>query len=84
MIHDLKVWPEYYAPLDRGEKTLELRLNDRNYQVGDVLLLREYEPMGADYTGRECRRLITHIVHGGEWLRAGYVAMSIREYDNEQ
>lgn len=84
--HEIKAWPEFYTPVERGEKTLELRLNDRNYQVGDVLLLREYEPLTtshtnqftAFYTGRSSRYLVTHIIHGGPWLTPGYVAMSIR------
>lgn len=77
-IHDLKCWPEHFDPVARGHKTVELRLNDRNYQVGDVLYLREYEPLERAYTGRSVHALITHIVSGGEWLAPGYVALSIR------
>lgn len=76
--HDVKCWPEYYEPLERGDKTLELRLNDRNYRVGDVLHQREWEPLEHRYTGRSSRYLVTHIIRGGEWLVPGYVAMSIR------
>ena len=34
MRHQLKSWPEFFEPVLRGEKTAELRLNDRNYHVG--------------------------------------------------
>lgn len=79
--HELKCWPEHFDPLARGLKTIELRLNDRNYQVGDVLYLREYEPLEHAYTGRSVHALITHIVSGGEWLAPGHVALSIKLVD---
>ncbi len=78
MEHDLKCWPEHFEPVSRGVKTVELRRNDRNYQVGGYLWLREWEPLENAYTGRSAHALITHIVSGGEWLTPGYVALSIR------
>ena len=42
--HDLKVWPEYYRALISGAKKFELRKNDREFQVRDQLLLREWDP----------------------------------------
>lgn len=77
--HELKCWPEYYDPIDAGIKTLELRLDDRGYRTGDTLLLREWEPLTHAYTGRECCRVVTHIVRGYDGLRPGYVAMSIAQ-----
>ena len=76
--HVLKTWPEHYAAIERGAKTCELRLNDRPYQVGDVLLLREFEPLNASYTGQQLRVRVTHILNGGAWLAPSYIAMSIR------
>jgi tetrahydromethanopterin S-methyltransferase subunit B len=78
MEHELRTWPEHYAAIERGAKTCELRLNDRPYQVGDALLLREYEPLGSQYTGQQLRVRVTHILSGGVWLSPGYIAMSIR------
>jgi hypothetical protein len=78
MEHTLKCWPEHYAAIDSGAKTCELRLNDRPYQRGDALLLKEWEPVENAYTGRELRVRVTHILSGGPWLAPGYVALSIR------
>lgn len=81
MIHDLKIWPQYFESVQRGDKTLELRKNDRDYQVGDMLHLREWDPTTETHTGRECSRLVTDIVYEGEWLTPGYCAMSIADDD---
>lgn len=44
MKHDLKTWTEYFQAVKSGDKTFEIRENDRNFKVGDVLLLREFIP----------------------------------------
>ena len=63
--HELKCWPRYFEPLIQGKKTAEIRKNDRDFKVGDVLHLREWDPQGkADehYTGRFAFRTITHVL----------------------
>jgi hypothetical protein len=62
--HELKSWPEFFKPIMSGEKTFELRKNDRRFKVGDVLRLREWEPTTAKYSGRECIRVVTYILEG--------------------
>ena len=44
MNHELKVWPEFYRVVAGGNKRFEIRKNDRNYKVGDNLILLEFEP----------------------------------------
>lgn len=60
-IHDLKSWVGLFDPILKGDKTHDLRVMDRDYQVGDICLLREYDPILKTYTGRECRTQITYI-----------------------
>ncbi|MCQ3432091.1 DUF3850 domain-containing protein [Salmonella enterica subsp. enterica serovar Indiana] len=43
-----------------GQKKAELRRNDRNYKVGDVLSLKEWKH--GKYTGREWSAVITHVL----------------------
>jgi Domain of unknown function (DUF3850) len=78
MIHELKTWPEHYEPVAADLKRAELRKDDRDFRVGDVLWLREWEPMTQTYTGRACWREVTHILRGGPWLADGYAMMSVR------
>jgi ABC-type iron transport system FetAB ATPase subunit len=42
--HALKTWPVYFFTVRFGEKTWELRENDRGFAVGDHLLLQLYRP----------------------------------------
>jgi hypothetical protein len=62
MTHELKCWPEYYAAIERGEKTFEVRKWDRPYRIGDTLLLKEYNQVKNAHTGRETARRITYVL----------------------
>lgn len=73
--HELKCWPLYFEALQDGRKTFEIRPNDRNYAVGDVLRLREWIPSRAEYTGRECCRRVVYITDFGQ--QSGYVVMGL-------
>lgn len=44
MRHELKIWPQYFEPVMFGTKTFEVRENDRGFQPGDTVALREYDP----------------------------------------
>jgi hypothetical protein len=40
--HEIKIAPEYYEAIKSGRKNFELRKNDRDYKVGDILILSEF------------------------------------------
>lgn len=42
MHHELKIWPQYFCRVEDGSKTFEIRDNDRGFQYGDTVELREY------------------------------------------
>ena len=76
--HELKVLPKYFERILEGEKTFEIRKNDRDFQTGDKIILYEYD--GTDYTGSYVRGYITYIFHGGEYgLEVGYCIFSFRK-----
>lgn len=84
-IHYLKILPEYFERVLDKSKTFEIRKNDRDYKVGDTLILQEYVPNSTDkthangYTGREIEKMITYILNGGSYgLEEGYVVLSIK------
>jgi Domain of unknown function (DUF3850) len=63
--HFIKILPQFYLPTAYGRKSFELRKNDRNYQVGDKLVLQEYD--GKHYTGHEIHCNITYVLKGGKY-----------------
>lgn len=78
-IHDIKCDAEPFHALKRGRKPIELRKDDRDYQVGDYLLLREI--VDGDYTGDTVvAYVLSAIRHGdpyGEMLAPGCIAMGV-------
>jgi hypothetical protein len=69
--HELKSWPEYFQATKSGVKTFDIRKNDRDYKVGDILILKEWKPSGysdvspneitGEYTGEELEVEVTYI-----------------------
>lgn len=59
--HELKIWPRYFDDVLSGAKRYEVRINDRDYKVGDRLVLLEWEPRTRLPTGRTCEAGIVHI-----------------------
>lgn len=82
--HDLKVWPDFFPALLDGSKPFEVRRDDRGFQVGDKLRLREYSPGPDEYTGREVSRIVTFMMSGNDirgyafGLQSGFVVMGLR------
>jgi hypothetical protein len=83
--HLVKSWPEFFEPISQGIRTHDLRRNDREYNIGDILILREFESKSQRYTGRECEVEITSMTSfaqpcavSGEALNADFCILSIR------
>lgn len=61
------------------KKPFEVRKNDRDYKLGDHLLLQEFDPYEDVYTGKRLVRKITYILPGGAWgIEAGYVVLGLK------
>ena len=79
--HKLKLNTDYYDDSARGVKTFEIRKNDRNFKVGDILELREWVWSGLDgqgaYTGNVYWKIITYILEDKAFLKEGYVCIAV-------
>lgn len=75
-VHELKTYPHYFQETMEGRKPFEIRLNDRHFQVGDIVILKEWD--NIRHTGRELRGTIQYIL-GSSFigLSEGYVAFSL-------
>lgn len=56
-----KIWPQYFEAIVNGKKKYELRLNDFAVAEGDTLVLEEWDPTTAKYTGRKIEKLVTYV-----------------------
>lgn len=54
-IHTLKIKPKYFKAVMLGLKNFELRKDDREYKVGDLITLKEYN--NGEYTGNEIKNI---------------------------
>ena len=62
--HYLKIETEYFQAHEEGLKNFEIRKNDRNFQVGDMVYLKEV--VNEIYTGRVLEpKEIQYIFKGG-------------------
>ena len=62
----------YFDAIADGRKTFEIRKDDRGFNPGDVLELREF---AGEYTGRSLWRHVTYITDYEQ--KPGYVVMAI-------
>ena len=81
-IHELKILPEYYDAVRCGNKRFEIRKNDRDYQVGDKLILKEW--YRGKFTGRQVERWVSYIYHGdGTYgLPEGFCVMALKRSES--
>ena len=78
MIHELKTWQPYFEQVKSGLKTFELRENDRDFKIGDELLLKEYSASHDEFTGNFCHRRVDFILHGGRFgLEDGFCILGL-------
>jgi hypothetical protein len=75
-VHELKCETEYFALVFYGIKRFEIRKNDRDFQVGDKITLREFAE--GEYTGASIPNLtITYILHGPVYgIEEGYCILN--------
>lgn len=92
VVHQLKTWPTYWDAVARGEKSFEVRKNDRAFQTGDIVVLSRQTrdefgaPYDTDYTTDTVRSLtfrIGWILQGGQFgIEPGYCIFSLAREGN--
>lgn len=79
--HDLKTHPGPFTATVMGLKQFEFRKDDRGFEVGDVLVLREWDPSWdptPSYTGDTATRRVSYILRGPDYgVPEGYVVMGL-------
>lgn len=76
MIHELKCNTKYFNDLKSNKKRFEVRKNDRDFKERDFIALNEYED--GNYKGRSMIFRIDYILDDPEYVKEGYVILSIK------
>lgn len=73
-----KILPEYFSAVLSGQKMFELRKDEDDIQVGDLLVLREWD--GEKYTGRAINADTMYVLRNAPQygLMKGYCVIGIR------
>lgn len=80
MTHELKILPEYFEAVTSGRKRFEIRKNDRDYKVGDLLYLREWN--ADEFTGNSYKAEVTYITDYAQ--KDGSVVLGIRGVEDAE
>lgn len=78
MTHKLKTVNPYFDAVWNGEKTFEVRKDDRGFCVGDQLYLQEYDAANNRYLTRSIWVVVTYILKDKPFVPDGYVIMGIK------
>ena len=68
--HKLKIAPVHFIGVMNGTKTAEFRINDRNFQLGDILELCEFDR--GEFTGLEAHARVSDVTDVTPYINRGY------------
>lgn len=76
--HNKKLIQPYFDDVWNGNKTFEIRKNDCDYQVGDLLILREFDKKTDKYTGDWIMTKIIYKIENFVGIEEGYCILEIK------
>ena len=86
MIHELKIFSSFVRPILSGDKTFEIRENDRGFQKGDWVQFKVNSDNWTNKNQSVVREFehkvyeITYVING--WgLKNGFVVFGIKEQE---
>lgn len=84
-LHTVRSWAHFFDAIAAGKKTHDLRKDDRNYQVGDVLRLERFDNINGHATGETVDVDVTYITNrnapcafSSSVVEPGYCILSIQ------
>jgi hypothetical protein len=85
--HRLKTLPPYWDAVASGDKTFEVRRDDRGFKKGDVVILQRLRSFlsfdaSRSFDGQILRKRIRYVLTGGQFgIEAGYVVLGLEDED---
>lgn len=74
-----KAWPELFEKVRTGEKNFDVRLNNFKCKSGDILVLREWDPILQKYTGRIIEKKVRFVLRTKD-VRKFWTKEEIKKY----
>lgn len=81
-VHKVKISSEFFPAAKSGLKPFELRINDRDYQVGDMLEQEEYKD--GERTGEKIYQDILYVLEDYKGLEPGYCILGTKLIEREK
>jgi hypothetical protein len=81
--HRIKCEAAYFDSVEDGSKPFEVRLNDRNYQVGDTLELVRSNNGAFGKDAPTLRRRVTYVLDKFKGLQPGFVVLGLGRTEAE-
>lgn len=75
-VHKLKILTDNFKDVVGRRMTYQLRKDDRDFSLGDILYLQEFQD--GYFTGRAQVCKVNHIVRHGEGIAKDYVLLNIK------
>lgn len=73
--HNVRLHLDYFQDVVDGNKTFEIRFDDRGYKKGDFIVLHEYSDEAPHYSGRTITKRIGFITDYEQ--QEGFVVFSL-------
>ena len=61
-IIEKKTTPKFFKDVLDGKKNFDIRLADWKCKPGDLLILKEYDPIKNTYSGRVIKKTVSYVV----------------------
>lgn len=86
MTHEIKILETFADAVANGEKTFEVRENDRGYQKGDLIHFKVVDKHGWEIYGQPLSVMVFEITYvlSGWGLKDNWVALAIREVKGDK
>lgn len=84
--HEIKIQKEFAESVFLGEKTFEVRINDRGYQKGDLIVFKVMDGALRDFSHplNDMTFQITYVLGSFVGLALNYVAFAIRDVTEDR
>lgn len=84
MLHALKTIQPWFRLVQEGVKLFEVRKDDRPFDIGDDIVLQEWDEQAKTYTGEEWHGKITYIMRDADYCKKGYCILGIKKKEESE